>query len=425
MAGRKLTIEDFPLKTEGTDRCWIKGCEKEQRTSGLCRTHYDSARYCGVLKPLVMQIDTRSEALPPLEAELRALKEALTEAVGAHPEPLTPLQQVALLQRRAERGGASALAVLKIWAAGMHADLVDIPTDPDDARAWAEQEWAKEEGYRRQREHLLQQQLDRSASRDGQYLRALLDVLEVRYDDPRPSDDADGGLTQLARNVLRSWALRHAEAVADEHCAILKVWAEAINVGLGDAPEGEQEAAAWAKQQWEEYEKWWKGREDRLIEAAKNKDAELSSALGSVRRLADELTAVESSALGSVRRLADELTAVDAALGPYLQQVAGNRCAAIRYVCCNADQITAVDAALGPTRLADAGGNRILAIEVLTAPSGEVLLSEANLRERFFRLNEIGHAESLLTGLSEPLQKALRAVLEEQKFQVLRVCPWS
>lgn len=36
---------------------------------------------------------------------------------------------------------------------------------------------------------------------------------------------------------------------------------------------------------------------------------------------------------------------------------------------------------------------------------------------------DIGHAESLLAGLSEPLQKALRAVLEEQKAQVLRVCP--
>lgn len=251
MAGRKLTLEDFPLKTEGTDRCWIVGCEEGRVAHGLCKKHYNSSRTAGVWNVLVAQIGARSEAPMPggeiavcgpivlgsgrggeghaegtgphifrpatdplmrriqeVEAELRALKDALAEAVGAHPEPLNALQQVALLKKRVSR---------------------------------AEQ----------------------------------------------------GG----------------------------------------------------------------------------------------------ELT----DALGSVRRLADELTAVDQALGPY--------------------------------RLADVQGNRICAIEALTAPSGPVPLSEVNLRERYDRLNEIGHAESLLEGLSEPLQKALRVVLEAEKAKVLRVCP--
>ena len=68
MAGRRLTIEDFPLKTEGTDRCWIHLCHQNQRTSGLCRAHYDSARYHGVLEALTAQIDARSEAPSSPEA---------------------------------------------------------------------------------------------------------------------------------------------------------------------------------------------------------------------------------------------------------------------------------------------------------------------------------------------------------------------
>ena len=271
--------------------------------------------------------------------------------MGAHPEPLNPLQQVALLQRRAARGGTSALAVLKVWAAGMHADLVDIPTDPDDARAWAEQEWAKQESFWQ----------DRTASRDGQYLRALLDILEVRYDDPRPPDDADGGLTQMARTVLQNWAQRQSEAIPAPYRAVLQVWAGGLRVELAEMPEAAEEARAWAAAVWSEERSW--------VEAQRER----------------------SDLLGSVRRLADELTAVDQALGPY--------------------------------RLEAAQGNRIAAIEALAAPSGPVLLSEASLRERFSRLNEIEHAESLLAGLSEPLHEALWVVLEEQKARVLRVCP--
>lgn len=456
----KVTIEDFRLKTEGTDLCWIEGCEESQRQRGLCKKHYDRARHNRFLTEVVAQIDARSEApmsleqvkevvckplpsgavaivpavlapstvveghsesegpilfrpatdplewrIQEVEAELLEVRAALVAAIGESQDITPTLEKVATLAMQRDRCAGIAEEAQKALQyahreAGAEAELRAL------REALAEAVGAHPEPLTAvQQVALLKERGSRGASRDGQYLRALLDVLGVRYDDPRPPDDADGGLTRMARNVLRSWALCDAEAVSAEHCAILKVWAEAIDVGLGDAPEGKQEARVWAAMQWEEYEKWWKDREDRLIEAAKNKDAELSNALG------------------SVRRLADELTAVDAALGPYLRQAAGNRCAAIRFVCCCAEVLTAVDEALGPYRLEATGGNRILAIEALTAPSGEVLLSEANLRERFFRLNEIGYAESLLTGLSEPLQKALRAVLEEQKFQVLRVCP--
>lgn len=178
----KPTIEDFRLKTEGTDACWIEGCEESQRQRGLCKKHYDRARNNGFLTEVVAQIDARSEAHPSPEAELRALKEALTEAIGPD---LPPLEQISRLV--------------------------------------------------------------------AQYA------------------------AQLSRNRELEKAIQDAQ----------------------------QEARK----------------------------------------------------------------------------------------------------------------------QIAAAPSGEVLLSEANLRERYARLNEIGHTESLLTGLSEPLQKALRAVLEEQKFQVLRVCP--
>lgn len=379
MAWPKPTIEDFRLKTEGTGLCWIEGCEESQRQRGLCKRHYDKARNNGFLVEVGALIDARSEPkgailatmpLPPgeravleappskytspqaeiaeltvqlleaqeelsevraalvaaigesddktpllekvaalvmqrdhcariaeeaqkslqhahreagAEAELRALREALAEAVGAHPEPLTPLQQVALLKERVSRGDC----------------------------------------------------------RDSKYLCAFLDTLEVRYDDPRPPDEE--GLTQMAWTVLQNWVRRHAAA---------------------------------------------------------------------------EL----SNALGSVRRLADELAAVDQALGPYLRQVAGDRGAAIRFVRCRADQLTDVDQALDSIGLLVTHG-RIAAIEALATPTGPVLLSEEGLRERFSRLNEIGHAEDLLKGLSEPLQGSLRAVLEAEKAKVLRVCP--
>ncbi len=157
MAWPKVTIEDFRLKTEGTDLCWIEGCEESQRQRGLCKKHYDRARHNRFLTEVVAQIDARSEApmsleqvkeavckplpsgavaivpavldpstvveghsesegpilfrpatdplewrIQEVEAELRALKEALAEAVGAHPEPLNAMQQVALLQGRIE-----------------------------------------------------------------------------------------------------------------------------------------------------------------------------------------------------------------------------------------------------------------------------------------------------------------------------------
>lgn len=182
MAWPKPTMDDFRLKTEGTDRCWIEGCEERQQKRGLCKRHYDRARNNGLLTEVVAQIDARSEAHPSPEAELRAIKEALAEAIGPD---IPPLEQISRLV--------------------------------------------------------------------AQYA------------------------AQLSRNR-------------------------------------ELEKALQAAQQ----------------EARK---------------------------------------------------------------------------------------------QIAAAPAGEVLLSEEGIRDRYARLNEIGHAESLLAGLSEPLQKALRAVLEEQKAKVLRVCP--
>lgn len=234
----KPTIEDFRLKTEGTDLCWIEGCDDSQRQRGLCKKHYDRARNNGFLTEVMAQIDARCAPKGEILATM----------------PLPPGDRAAL-EAHADRAIPGAYReVLQVWAGGLRVELAEMPTSVREAREWAAVVWAKEE------------------------------------------------------------------------------------------------------QDW--------------IEQARSERSDL---------------------LGSVRRLADELTAVDQALGLY--------------------------------RLEAAQGNRLLAIEALTAPSGPVLLSEEGLRERYARLNEIGHAESLLAGLSEPLQKALRAVLEEQKAQVLRVCP--
>lgn len=42
----------------------------------------------------------------------------------------------------------------------------------------------------------------KTANSDREFFLALIDALEIRYDDPRPPDNNDGGLTQIAKFVI-------------------------------------------------------------------------------------------------------------------------------------------------------------------------------------------------------------------------------